>query len=102
MSAANLNILKCLVWEFRIQWRYYFWLTGFVITAVWLALFLALDESVQVRWMPVLILVDLSNIGILFIAGLLYLERRQGTLYAYAIMPIPSTPASWASRCSFL
>ncbi len=37
-----------------------------------------------------MIFADICNIGLLFIAGILYLERRQGTLFATAIMPVSS------------
>lgn len=84
-----MSLLAQLVWEFRLQKRYYFWATAMVITFVWLLLLSSLSENVKTQWMPALIFADLSNIGLLFIAGCLYLERRQGTLYALAITPFP-------------
>ncbi|MCG8414530.1 MAG: hypothetical protein MI746_09975 [Pseudomonadales bacterium] len=82
-----MNLLAQLVWEFRLQKRYYFWATALVITVVWLLLLSSLNDDLKSQWMPALIFADLSNIGLLFIAGCLYLERRQGTLYALAITP---------------
>jgi len=93
MTGAATPLLSRLAWEFRLQRRYYFWTVGLVITLVWLSLLLFLSASARVLWLPVIIFADLSNIGLMFIAGMLYLERRQGTLYAVAITPV--TPASW-------
>ena len=89
------TILASLIWEFRLQFRYYFWLSGLVVTLVWLLLLLAVSEEAKVIWVPVLIFADIGNIGLLFIAGILYLERRQGTLYVSATLPVP--PAHWLS-----
>lgn len=83
-----MRLLTQLAWEFRLQKRYYFFATALVISAVWLVLLFSLSDAVKSRWMPVLIFADLSNIGLLFIAGCLFLERRQGTLYALAITPV--------------
>lgn len=82
-----MNLTRQLAWEFRLQKRYYFWATAAVITLVWVLLLGSLSDTVKAQWMPALIFADLSNIGLLFIAGCLYLERRQGTLYALAITP---------------
>lgn len=87
------TFLARLLWEFKFQYRYYFWITGAVVTLMWLLLLSALSESVRATWLPVLIFADIGNIGLLFIAGILYLELRQGTVYVASIMPVP--PASW-------
>jgi fluoroquinolone transport system permease protein len=89
MSFSLGRFFALLIWDFRLQARYYFWTTGIVVTVVWLLLLLTLTEAARVLWIPVLIFADICNIGLLFIAGILYLERRQGTLFATAIMPIP-------------
>ena len=86
---TNLNrFLSILFWDFRIQFRYYFWTAAIVLSCVWLLLLSALCEEASAFWIPVLIFADISNIGVLFIAGILYLERRQGTLAAAAVMPL--------------
>lgn len=82
-----------LVWDFKLQFRYYFWATGVVVTLVWVGLLLTLSDEVIATWVPVLIFADIGNIGLIFIAGILYLERRQGTIYVAAIMPV--SPATW-------
>ncbi len=81
-------LLASLWWDLRLQLRYYFWLVAVVVTVLWLALLLNVSDAVRASWIPVLIFTDLGNIGLLFIAGILYLERRQGTLYAVAVTPL--------------
>ncbi len=90
MMEAIHKLSSMLMWDFRIQLRYYFWVAAAIITAVWLFLLATLDEETSSLWIPVLIFTDISNIGLLFIAGILFLERSQGTLVASAVMPISS------------
>ncbi len=75
-------------WEFRLQWRYYFWVVAAVVTVVWHLLLASLSSAAKLTWLPVLLFADISNIGLLFIAGSLILERQQGTLNAIAVMPV--------------
>lgn len=95
MSATLANFLSILMWDFRLQFRYYFWVTGIVVSLVWLMLLFAIVEERSLFWIPVVIFADIGNIGLLFIAGILYLERRQGTIYVAAIMPVSS--GTWLS-----
>ena len=93
MIQALLRYPGILKWDIRLQFRYYFWLVAAVLTAMWSGVLLALSEEVVNTWVPVLIFADIGNIGLLFIAGILFLERRQGTIYATAVMPI--SPGTW-------
>ncbi len=93
MSGTGVSLLNRLAWEFRLQRRYYFWTVGLIVSVVWLSLLLFMNEAARERWLPVIIFADLSNIGLLFIAGMLYLERRQGTLFAMAVTPV--SPGAW-------
>lgn len=88
MSQAVKQFGRLMAWDFRLQRIYYFWLTGLVIAAVWLALLLSLGVENRLYWLPVLIFADIGNLGLLFIAGILYLERSQGTVQVVAIMPV--------------
>lgn len=88
MRTSLRTFLSILRWDIKLQIRYYFWITAAVVSCVWLLLLLALTEQARALWIPVLIFADISNIGLLFIAGILFLERRQGTIYAAAVMPV--------------
>lgn len=85
------NFYSILAWDLKLQLRYYFWIAGLVITLVWLAILSILPPEVSVIWVPVLLFVDTCAIGIIFIGGMLYLEKRQGTIEAIAVMPVSTT-----------
>lgn len=88
MSAASGRFMAAFGWEMRLQWRYYFWLVAVIVTLVWSTLLASLTPGARTLWIPVIVFGDISNIGLLFIAGSLILERQQGTLDAVAVMPI--------------
>jgi len=81
------TFISILIWDLKIQLRYYFWVAGLVITSVWLLVLRILPADVGAIWLPVLLFVDTCAIGIMFIAGLLFLDRQQGTIEAIAVMP---------------
>ena len=93
MTALVADFFRLLRWDFKLQLRYYFWFVALAISAMWSLLLLVPGDDLAATWIPVLIFGDLSTIGLLFIGGMLYLERRQGTLYVSAIMPVP--PGTW-------
>ena len=87
MIQSLAQAVRVLQWDFRIQYRHYFWTIALVVSAMWSSVLFALPEDIISTWLPIVIFGDLSTIGVLFIAGILYLERRQGTIYATAVMP---------------
>ena len=87
MMQSLAQAVRVLQWDFRIQYRHYFWTIALVVSAMWSGVLFALPEDIISTWLPIVIFGDLSTIGVLFIAGILYLERRQGTIYATAVMP---------------
>lgn len=92
MMASVASFSRALVWDIKIQARYYFWTIAVVISVMWLGLFSALSMDYSF-FMPVVIFADVLNIGFLFIGGIVYLERRQGTIYATAVTPF--SPGIW-------
>lgn len=90
MSSLN-GFLRVLAWDFKLQLRYYFWTVALVVTVFWLSLFYYLSEELSVQFLPVLIFADISQIGLVLIGGILFLERRLGTLSVSAVMPISAT-----------
>lgn len=92
MMSPVMSFSKALVWDIRIQARYYFWIAAVIISVMWWGLFHLLSISFSV-FMPVIIYADVLNLGFLFIGGIIYLERRQGTIYATAVTPF--SPAVW-------
>ncbi len=90
MIAFVTNFTRLLRWDLKLQLRYYFWFVALAISVMWSLLLFAAGGEFATTWIPVLIFLDLSTIGLLFIGGMLYLERRQGTLYVTAVMPVPA------------
>lgn len=88
MKNSLRKFLSLLIWDFKLQYRYYFFAVAIVLTSMWLLIFFALTEEASILWIPVLIFADICNMGLLFIAGILFLERSQGTLVVAATMPV--------------
>ena len=97
MRLAINKFLAVLSWDFRLQYRYYFWTVGLIVTGVWVLLLSALTEEASAQIIPALIFADIGQIGLIFIGGMLYLERRQGTIAVAAVMPV-STGAWLAAK----
>jgi fluoroquinolone transport system permease protein len=88
-----IRLLSIVVWDLRLQFRHHFWFIGLLLTLLWLVILFNLSDAATTTWIPVIIFADIGSMGLLFIAGILYLERRQGTLYVAAIMP--ASLATW-------
>ncbi len=91
MSSLTRKFLSLLLWEFKLQLRYYFWIVGLVITLVWFGILSLMPSELSALWVPVLLFVDTCTIGVLFVAGMLYLDRSQGTMDVIAVMPIATS-----------
>lgn len=73
----------------------FYWATVFVVLVVG-GLLLAVPEAARAdeeAWVPALVAVNLQITTFFFVAGLLLLERDEGTLLALAVSPL--TPASY-------
>jgi fluoroquinolone transport system permease protein len=87
-------------WDVVVQARNgFYWATAFVVLVVG-GLLLAVPEAAradEAAWVPALVAVNLQITTLFFVAGLLLLERDEGTLLALAVSPL--TPAAYlASR----
>ena len=70
MRLAINKFLAVLSWDFRLQYRYYFWTVGLIVTGVWVLLLSALTEEASAQIIPALIFADIGQIGLIFIAGM--------------------------------
>jgi fluoroquinolone transport system permease protein len=93
MNSNASTFASILSWDLKTQLRYYFWIAGLFVTLVWILVLKILPMDVVAFWLPVLLFVDTCSIGIMFIAGLLFLDRHQGTIEAIAVMP--TATSSW-------
>jgi len=72
------------------QYRYGFWLAGLVVTVVWAALLYPLPADLQETWLPCVLYFDVATVGMMFMAGLLFFERKQGVIDALVATPLPT------------
>lgn len=83
-------LAAALRWEVVLQARNgFYWATAFVILAVG-GLLMALPEAVRAdhaAWVPAIVAVNLQITTFFFAAGLMLLERDEGTLAALAVTP---------------
>jgi fluoroquinolone transport system permease protein len=70
------------------QLRYGFLAAGVVVTLVWAALLWPLSRDLVDLWLPVVLYNDVLTIGLLFISGVVFFDRRQGMIDALAVSPM--------------
>lgn len=85
-------LLTALRWDVVVQARNgFYWATGFIVLVIG-ALLLAIPPSARTNaeaWVPAIIAINLQITTFFFVAGLMLLERDEGTLVALAVSPIP-------------
>jgi fluoroquinolone transport system permease protein len=87
--------------DVRLQWRNgFYWAAGFLL-ACWAVLVSQLPDLAWRPWLPVLVLGNLSLGTFLFVAGLVLLEKGEGTLEAQVVTPL-SARAYLAARVASL
>ena len=90
------GFVTALRWDVVLQARNgFYWATAFVVLVIG-GLLLAVPESAladEAMWVPALVAVNLQITTFFFVAGLLLLERDEGTLLALAVSPL--TPAAY-------
>lgn len=74
--------------EARLQWRYRFLQAGMFSGVVWLAVLLPLPRDLRSLAEPYVILGDLAIIGWFFIAGAVFFEKGDRTLFALVATPL--------------
>jgi fluoroquinolone transport system permease protein len=89
-------LVTALRWDVVVQARNgFYWATAFVVLLVG-GLLVAIPEAARADervWVPALVAVNLQITTFFFVAGLLLLERDEGTLLALAVSPL--TPAAY-------
>jgi fluoroquinolone transport system permease protein len=88
--------VTALRWDVVVQARNgFYWATAFIVLVVG-GLLLAVPETVRAdegAWVPALVAINLQITTFFFVAGLILLERDEGTLVALAVSPL--TPAAY-------
>lgn len=81
-------LLSLLRWDVVMQVRYGFWVSGLAISATWGALLRALAPEYLGIWLPCVLYFDIAIIGLMFVAGILFFEKRQGVIHALVVTPL--------------
>jgi fluoroquinolone transport system permease protein len=91
------DLLALLRWDLLMQYRYGFWVAGLVVTLTWVAFLRPLSPEYLQIWLPCLLYIDIGTVGLMFVAGVLFFERRQGVIDALVVTPM-RTSAWLASK----
>jgi len=86
-------LLTLLRWDVVMQVRYGFWVSGLAITVTWILILRTLSPAYLEIWLPCVLYFDIAIIGLMFIAGVLFFEKRQGVIDALVVTPVPT--ADW-------
>jgi fluoroquinolone transport system permease protein len=82
------SLLTLLRWDLVMQYRHGFWASGLAVTVVWVLLLRPLPSPYLEFWLPCVLYTDIAVIGLMFIAGVLFFEKRQGVIDALVVTPV--------------
>ncbi len=80
--------IHMLRWDAVVQARSGFWIAGLVASLPWAAVLFSLSQKQADFVLPAMIFLDVSLIGTMFMAGVYFLEKNEGSLHALAITPM--------------
>jgi len=83
-----LNIMK---WDMIFQMNYKLYPVGVVITVVWIAILAILPGEIMEYALPIILLADLSTMGLMFIGAILFFEKGQGSIHAVIVTPMKTS-----------
>jgi fluoroquinolone transport system permease protein len=88
------QILHALRWDVIVQARNgFYWASAFLVIII-SALLLSVPESARANsaiWVPAILVINLQITTFFFVAGLMLLERDEGTLNALAVSPLSAS-----------
>ena len=75
-------------WDLTTQYRHGLWAAGLVVAAMWAGLLAPLNREYLDLWLPVALYSDVVITGLMFVAGMLFFEREQGSIAALVVTPV--------------
>jgi len=82
------GLVRLLRWDFVMQLRHGFWVAAVFVLVPWVAVTLSIARE-QARFiMPAMIFADISIAGMLFMGGVYFFEKREGSLNALVVAPL--------------
>lgn len=82
------RLVALVMWEARIQYRQGIYFAAAFVVVLMAAAYAQLPRPAVELLLPVTVFMDLSVIGVYFMAALLFLERQEGSLQALVITPL--------------
>jgi fluoroquinolone transport system permease protein len=82
------QVIRLVRWDVVMQMRNGFWIAGLIAMTPWLGILWPLSQSNSNFLYPYMIFLDISVTGTMFMAGIYFFEKRQGSLMALAVSPI--------------
>jgi len=82
------NVLK---WDIIFQIKYGLYLAGFVLSLVWIGVLSLFSGEALMIAIPIVLLSDVSTMGLLFIGAILFFERGQGSIHAVITSPLKTS-----------
>jgi hypothetical protein len=87
-GAARRRVGRLLRTEMALAWRFNVVLAALVVTALWAVVLRVVDAPVRAALAPVVLLIDVTALGFLFVPALLVLERVEGVDAALRMTPV--------------
>ena len=81
-------LLQLLRWDFTVQIRHGFWVAAAFVLLPWVAVVLSISREQANFIIPALIFLDISIAGTLFMGGVYFFEKREGSLQAQVVTPL--------------
>jgi len=82
------TLFQLLRWDFTMQVRHGFWVAALFVLLPWVAVLLSVSQEHASFLLPALIFLDISVAGTLFMAGVYFFEKREGSLRALVVTPV--------------
>ena len=82
------RLLNAIKWDVRFQKNYGLYMAGTVLTLVWVGVLSLFNEEGIKLAVQVVLLADVSTMGLLFIGAILFFERGQGSISAVITTPL--------------
>ena len=83
-----MRLISAIKWDIFFQMKYGLYTAGAVLTLVWVGI-LSLFSGEAIRLaVPIVLLSDISTMGLLFIGSIIFFERGQGSIAAVITTPL--------------
>ena len=82
------KLLSTIKWDMRFQLNNGLYLAGVVLSGVYIVIISLFPAESMQYVLPIVLLSDLSTMGMMFIAAILFFERGQGSIHAVVVTPL--------------